>query len=298
MNLQTHVFFGAMLAAIFIGHPDIVMIVAVGSLIPDLDREYWFRREHVYREEQLHRSLFHNLFFIALLFFVNQWLALGAFLHTLLDALTTVEDRGVEWLFPLSRLVKRGIYGYGSQLKDGKCAVQLIKQEQNDRVSFLDEDSIEMTGISDPDLREMKPVPWRRTYGPAKNGKIIDNWFFIGSLSVLVIYSALHPAFLSQTVSYVTSSTFYPLALLLVAIILFYVSGELERSGKSRILYVTLAAIGIASLIIAAILEVSSLSSYSLPIDPMFAAVSLAVLTIEGVLIWRYSIRGGRKAVV
>lgn len=62
MNLTTHLFFGVAVGFLFFGNPEIALLVTLGSLLPDLDREYWFMPSEEYRDEQLHRSLFHNLF--------------------------------------------------------------------------------------------------------------------------------------------------------------------------------------------------------------------------------------------
>jgi membrane-bound metal-dependent hydrolase YbcI (DUF457 family) len=40
MNLSTHIMFGILIGALFFGRPEIALIVGVGSVIPDLDREY------------------------------------------------------------------------------------------------------------------------------------------------------------------------------------------------------------------------------------------------------------------
>lgn len=175
MNLGTYIFFAGMIAAIFTGNPYFTFLAGIGSFIPDLDREYLFVAPKTFREEQWHRSLFHNLLFISALFFVNPWLAFGAFLHSFLDSFTTEKDKGVEWLFPFSRLVKRGRYSLRARSKGEACNLELVDEKPSDRVCFLNEDSPEMTKISDPDLVEYRPVPWRRTYGPAENNQIFDN---------------------------------------------------------------------------------------------------------------------------
>lgn len=64
----------------------------------------------VYADEQLHRAGLHNVFMMALTYLVSPFLSLGIFLHVLQDSFTTVKDRGVEWFFPVTRLVKRGRY--------------------------------------------------------------------------------------------------------------------------------------------------------------------------------------------
>ena len=42
MNLTTHIMFGVFVGALFFGKPEIALMVGVGSVIPDLDREYGF----------------------------------------------------------------------------------------------------------------------------------------------------------------------------------------------------------------------------------------------------------------
>jgi membrane-bound metal-dependent hydrolase YbcI (DUF457 family) len=62
MDLPTHALFGFAVGLIFFGHPETALLVSLGALIPDLDREYWFVKVNVYRDEQLHRALLHNVF--------------------------------------------------------------------------------------------------------------------------------------------------------------------------------------------------------------------------------------------
>jgi len=110
MNFPTHVMFGIAVGAIFFGKPEIMLLIGLGSAIPDLDREYGFPEHGQLPRAQPHRALCHNFLFLGLIYLVNPFLALGVFLHTFLDAFTTVRDRGVEWLFPFTRLVKSVVY--------------------------------------------------------------------------------------------------------------------------------------------------------------------------------------------
>ena len=84
-----------------------------------------------FRNRQPHRALCHKLLFLGFVYLVNPFVALGAFLHTLLDALTTARDRGVEWLYPFTRLVKRAVYDYdGKRLAlDPKQKIYLLQNE-------------------------------------------------------------------------------------------------------------------------------------------------------------------------
>ncbi len=195
LNLGSHIFFAGVVTAIFTGNPYFTLLAGVGSFIPDLDREYLFVSPKGFRKDQYHRALFHNLLFLSGLFFVNVWLALGAFLHSFIDSFTTDKDKGVEWLFPFSRLVKRGRYTLTARSKDGSCNLELVDQNPPDRVCFLNEDSPEATKLSDPDLKESRTVPWRRTYGPVANGQLFDRWLFVGSFSLLILYALVNPDF-------------------------------------------------------------------------------------------------------
>jgi len=115
MNLPTHIIFGALIGALFFGRWDIILLVAVGSVLPDMDREYGFFSKDYFRDHQLHRALYHNFVFIGIISLINPYLAIGAFCHTLLDGLNTAKDRGVEWLYPFSRLLKKARYDHAGK---------------------------------------------------------------------------------------------------------------------------------------------------------------------------------------
>lgn len=297
VNLQTHVLFGAMVAALFTGRLDVILIVAVGSLIPDIDREYWFISAQRFKDEQYHRSLLHNIFVLFGLFLVNSWLSLGAFLHTLLDALTTEEDRGVEWLFPVTRWVKRGRYAYASQASDSGCTIQLVDQDLGDKAKtyFLNEDSIEFTKLSDPDLSEPKPVPWRRTYGPAKNGGILDSSIFVGSLLVLVEYAYLHSTALASQLGEIASGALNPLWALFGSIVLLYGSGYLK---KVKLLSQVLLALGLFSLAASAYLAIQVVQNYVWPLGIVDIGSAILTLTLVTAAVWKIRTRNSRKTVV
>jgi len=106
MNLTTHSVVAFALGIALFHNVGVALAITIGALIPDLDREYLFVAKDFIGKHQLHRSLFHNFLFIALLYFLNPFLALGALSHSLLDAFTSATDRGVELFFPFTRLVK------------------------------------------------------------------------------------------------------------------------------------------------------------------------------------------------
>ena len=130
MDLYTHFMFGVAVACILFHKPEAILLVGLGSLIPDLDREYWFMRPEMFlSEEQMHRALFDNFTIMAITYFISPYISFGIFLHCLLDSFTTVKDRGVEWFFPFTRRVERGLYDcvgnrYGLVLIDALDGVE------------------------------------------------------------------------------------------------------------------------------------------------------------------------------
>lgn len=298
MNLATHIFFAGIVTALLTGNPYFTLLAGIGSFIPDLDREYIFVSPKAFRNEQFHRALFHNLLFLSALFFVNVWLAVGAFLHSFIDSFTTEKDKGVEWLFPFSRLVKRGRYMLAARSKDGGCKLELVDQKPPDRVCFINEDSPEMTKLSDPDLKELRAVPWRRTYGPAANGQLFDRWLALASFSMLILYALVNPDFAMASKNLILSTRIIPPMSLLTGIVLVYLGGWLKKNKRPRKAYLTLFAGGGVFLILSAALSAGGVSGYVFPLGPTFVAVACVVLFVEALFVWRLSTRGGRKALV
>jgi hypothetical protein len=298
LNLGTHIFFAGVVIAIFTGNPYFTLLAGIGSFIPDLDREYLLVSPKAFREEQFHRALFHNLLFLSGLFFVNVWLALGAFLHSFIDTFTTEKDKGVEWLFPFSRLVKRGRYTLAAKPKDGTCKLELVDQKPSDRVCFINEDSPETTKLSDPDLKESKAVPWRRTYGPAANGQLFDRWLALASFSLLILYALVNPGFAMAGKNLILSTRIIPPMSLLTGIVLVFLGGWLKKNKRNRKGYLTLFAVGGVFMILSAVLSVGGVSGYVFPLGPTFVAIACLVLFVEALFVWRLSTRGKRKAIV
>jgi len=87
---------------------------------------------------------------------VNPFFSLGIFLHAA-GFLHDTKDRRIERFYPLTRLVKRGMYD------------QTMSQRKPDtsvKVYLYQEDVLGYVNAADPDLRGGdQPVPWRRVYG-------------------------------------------------------------------------------------------------------------------------------------
>lgn len=221
MDLPTHAFFGLAIGLVFFGHPEIALLVCLGALVPDLDREYWFVKSSVYRDEQLHRALLHNVFVMGLAYLLSPFLALGIFLHMLLDSFTTSRDRGCEWFWPLSRLVKRGLY-------DANMEPQPL--DPNERIYFYQEDINAVIEYAEPDLPEPEN-PWRRVYGPGLNSNLLDRGFLCGSIVLTVVWFLTqyysNPTLLSNDLAKYTS-----LIAAYCSILALFFGGELDRRDQ------------------------------------------------------------------
>jgi hypothetical protein len=221
MDLPTHAFFGFAVGLVFFGHPEIALLVSLGALIPDLDREYWFVKVSVYRDEQLHRALFHNVFVMGLFYLVSPFLALGIFLHMLLDSFTTSKDRGCEWFWPLSRLVKRGLHDYNMKPQP---------LDPKERVYFYQEDVKAAIEYAEPDLPEPES-PWRRVYGPALNSNLLDRGFLCGAIGLTIVWT-LTQYFSNSTLLLDNLSKCVSLLIAYFSIIALFIGGELDRRDQ------------------------------------------------------------------
>jgi LexA-binding, inner membrane-associated putative hydrolase len=217
--------FGIAIGAVFFGKPEMILLVGAGSAIPDLDREYGFLSKESFTRRQVHRALCHNFLFLGLVYLINPFLGLGAFLHTLLDALTTARDRGVEWLYPFTRLVSIAAYDYNGDRTelDPKHKIYLLQNE--------------LPVLTKETTKDIKPgrqtLPWRRTYGPALSGGLLDQGIFFGSAVIallLLLSSALgFQNFIDITIRPIEPSFDVPFWVGVLGIGLSFVEGELGR---------------------------------------------------------------------
>ena len=191
----------------------------IGAFIPDLDREHLFIARKKWAELQLHRALFHNLFFLGAMYLFNPYLAFGAFSHVMLDMGTTATDRGAEILFPVTRLVRGFLWDIDAktQKKDRK-----LKWWVEDPWRLLKK-------TSDRDLSEPENQPWGRFYGPFKNSRIVDWGIFFGSIILLFLLYAT-----DQTAFFLTRDLSSHTLISLFGVFIFYGLGEWWRRKLSK----------------------------------------------------------------
>lgn len=230
MDLPTHFVFALAVGLVFTNNPEIALLVSLGALLPDLDREYWFIPKKVYADEQIHRAGLHNVFMMAGVYIISPYLSLGIFLHVLQDSFTTVKDRGVEWFYPFTRLVKRG-----------RVNCEGVEQplDAKERIYFYQEDPPGLAKKADPDLQghydDCRPIPWRRVYGFAQNGQILDRSFLVGSIAVILIWLfAPDNTFHLGILSGIPSANYAVIGVGFVAIVTLFIAGELDRRGHGQ----------------------------------------------------------------
>jgi hypothetical protein len=221
--------FGILVGSLFFGKPEIILLIAIGSMIPDLDREYAFLSRESFRGRQVHRAFCHNFLFLGLVYLINPFLALGAFLHSLLDALTTARDRGVEWLYPFTRLVKRAVYD-----ANGKR----LPLDPKQKIYFQQNEVFGLTTKTTQDIKPREPLPWRRTYGPALSGRLLDQGILIGSVALtlmLLLFSALGVhQFIDLDFHSIGLSFTLPLLVGAVGGLAIFVGGEIDRKKQAH----------------------------------------------------------------
>ena len=186
MNLSTH-FVAGFALGIGLFHNDVLaLIIAIGALLPDLDREYFYAARGFMGKYQTHRALLHNFVLAALLYIVSPFLALGALSHYSLDIFTSASDRGAELLFPFTRFVSRKLWLYdiGGNKEPNKSG----KSQW-----WVEDPYLLLQHTTDPDMQEPEEQAWRRIYGPFKNGRIVDWAIFSSSLIFLALADVLRP---------------------------------------------------------------------------------------------------------
>jgi hypothetical protein len=286
MNLTTHVMFGIAIGVVFFGKPELILLVAIGSMIPDLDREYGLLSEESFRRHQVHRALLHNFVFLGIVYLLNPFLGIGAFLHTFLDALTTAKDRGVEWLYPFTRLVKRSVFdSHGER----------VPRDPKQKIYFYQNEPLALTKKTDVDLKpDAGPLPWRRTYGPGLSGKLLDEGILVGSASLvllLLLFSVLgFHVFVDLTYRPLRLAFTVPLSIAIVGGFANYVTGEIyrrrqaksgntyEAKGIYRVIWVVSAGMLLSAVVAGAAMNPGTVASIAAELPYVGAAIGLLAL--------------------
>jgi hypothetical protein len=223
MDLHTHVAFGVAMGLVFFGHPESVLLVGLGALLPDLDRAYWFIPRQDYRKEQYHRAAFHNVFIMVLAYLVSPFLSLGVFLHVLQDSFTTCKDRGCEWFYPLSRRVKLGLYDENGHPQ---------RLDPNEKIYFYQEDPHALVEHADNNLWDEGPSPWRRVYGPAQNSCLLDRGFLYCSIAIIVLWVFMPNVSNLEFLLSIPLTNYLILFFGFISVTILFLAGELDRRDK------------------------------------------------------------------
>jgi hypothetical protein len=222
MNLPTHVVAAFAIGIALFHNVELALIMSMGAVIPDLDRDYFFVARDFIGRHQTHRALFHNFFLAGLLYLVSPFLALGALSHYFLDIFTSATDRGVELLYPFTRLVDGSRWLYTIEGEK--------KPNESKKLKWWVEDPYRLLkNTTDPDLQEPEEQSWRRSYGPFKNSRIVDWGIFLASvifIIILVASFALGTNFYSLAQPLALSSiSLWGLMIFFLGVLAFYLTG-------------------------------------------------------------------------
>ena len=160
---------------------------------------------------------------------ISPYLALGAFCHTLLDGLNTAKDRGVEWLYPFSRLVKKARYDH-----DGKKIAFYLKT----KLYIYQNDPVELTRKTAEDMKDYTLRPWRRIYGPFYSGGILDIGILVGSIALILFLALLSVFGIRTFIDFYTPKLSFnfigPLSFGVLGISLVLGVGEIKRRLEAK----------------------------------------------------------------
>ncbi|PSN86340.1 hypothetical protein B9Q02_02835 [Candidatus Marsarchaeota G1 archaeon BE_D] len=239
MNLNSHILFAMAVGMAVFHDVKICVLLGIGAALPDLDREYILTNKLSLAKHQLHRALFHNIFFAFGMYLFNPFLGLGVILHIMLDMLTSPTDRGVEVLFPLDRIIQDFHLDYDGILKEKR------------RILWYLEDPLRViTRTTEKELAPTSKSPWVRVYGPFKNSRIADWTVFYSSIIFLILFDSQD--LVAWTLQLLLAlKQYFPL---ITGIVLFYMGGEiwrrkLQSSGKGRTIIAVLMLSGVAVLV-------------------------------------------------
>jgi hypothetical protein len=216
------------------------------------------------------------------------------------DSFTTAKDRGVEWFYPLTRLVKAGMY-------DEKMNRQLTVGRN--RIFFYQQDPAGYIQAADPDLREPgdRPVPWRRVYGFAQNSHLLDRGFLFGSSIVILIWLLLPLSLVHVLTFYNFLGSSEPVWYIgYLSIILLFAAGETQRRDKVpklpwlKPLQVPIFILGLVLLVVWFLLYLPEITANVLNLftNPLPLLVGLIAVPLTGFLVIRFYTRGGRTTMV
>jgi len=112
---------------------------------------------------------------------------------------------------------------------------RITRHIQAGKIYFYQEDPKGLIEYADPDLQEPddQPTPWRRVYGPALNGCLLDCGFLLGSILLAIIW-LVAPDLSHVTIFNMPLSFYYPFIAGFAFFGLVYLAGELDRRDRKE----------------------------------------------------------------
>jgi hypothetical protein len=135
----------------------------------------------------------------------------------------------VEWLYPFSRLVKSAVYD-----ANGKR----LPLDPKQKIYFQQNEVYGLTTKTTKDIKPGEQLPWRRTYGPALSGRLLDQGILVGSVALtllLLLFSALGwHQFIDLHFQSLSISFTLPLLVGAAGGLAIFVGGEVDRKKQAH----------------------------------------------------------------
>ncbi len=120
----------------------------------------------------------------------------------------------------------------------------------------------------------------------------------MGSFSLFMAYAAINHDFALAAKELLLSTRILPPMSLLAGIVLIYIGGWLKKKKYTTTFYRSLMIIGVVFIALSVAAYSGSFVSYNFPLNPIFVGIAAIVLLFEALFVWKFSTRGGRKALV
>jgi hypothetical protein len=130
---------------------------------------------------------------------------------------------------PFTRLVKRAVYD-----ANGKR----LPLDPKEKIYFRQNEVYGLTTKTTQDIKPREPLPWRRTYGPALSGRLLDQGILAGSVAMtimLLIFSVvgIHH-FVDLDYKSLPPSFTIPLLVGATGDLMIFVGGEIDRKKQAH----------------------------------------------------------------
>ena len=114
---------------------------------------------------------------------------------------------------------------------------RITELDPKTKIFMYQNDPVELTRKSAEDLKDFVPRPWRRSYGPALSGGILDMGIFVASTALLLLMVALSKLGIRNFIDFtnpIVPSSSVPLVIGSLGVLLVLLVGEIMRHREAK----------------------------------------------------------------